>query len=294
MTRPFRFGVNMLTPAPGDAWRAKCREAEELGYDVVLVPDHLGMPSPFPSLVAAAGATRRARVGTFVLNCAFWNPVLLAREVATTAALTGDRLEVGLGTGYVRDEFDRAGVEWGTAGSRVDHLRRTVEELDRILGTEDVSGRPPLLIGGNGDRMLRIAAEHADIAAFTGARASADRPGRLDPLDADELDDRVAVYRRFAADRCVPAELNLLLQLVAVTDDRAAAARPWLERVPGITEKDVLESPLVLIGTAEEAADQLIARRERYGFTYFTVLEPHYEAFAPVIAELRARGETAP
>ncbi|NUP22148.1 MAG: LLM class flavin-dependent oxidoreductase, partial [Streptomyces sp.] len=81
--RPFRFGVNLMTAAPADEWRAKCRRAEELGYDVILVPDHLGMPAPFPALVAAAEATERPRLGTFVLNAGFWNPALLAREVAT-------------------------------------------------------------------------------------------------------------------------------------------------------------------------------------------------------------------
>ncbi len=133
MNRPFRFGVNLTVPAPAEEWRAKCRRAEELGYDVILVPDHLGMTAPFPALVAAAEATERPRLGTFVLNAGFWNPALLAREVATTDALTGGRLELGLGTGYVRAEHDAAGLPFGAPGERVDRLRRTVEELGRLL-----------------------------------------------------------------------------------------------------------------------------------------------------------------
>ncbi|MYR59881.1 TIGR03621 family F420-dependent LLM class oxidoreductase, partial [Streptomyces sp. SID625] len=170
MPRPFRFGVNLLDPASAGEWRAKCRRAEELGYDVILVPDHLGWVAPFPALVAAAEATERPRLGTFVLNAGFSNPALLAREVATTDALTDGRLELGLGTGYVREEHERAGLPWGTPGERVTHLRRTVEELDRLLGSPDhrpraaQQPRVPLLIGANGDRMLRLAAEHADIA----------------------------------------------------------------------------------------------------------------------------------
>jgi hypothetical protein len=95
MTRPFRFGVNLLSVASRDEWAAKCQQAEQLGYDVVLVPDHLGAPAPFPALVAAAEATERPRLGTFVLNAGLWNPALLAREVATTDQLTGGRLELG-------------------------------------------------------------------------------------------------------------------------------------------------------------------------------------------------------
>lgn len=112
MARPFRFGVNMLTPSGGPDWRTRCRRAEQLGYDVILVPDHLGLPAPFPALVAAAEATERPRVGTFVLNAAFWNPTLLAREAAGTDALTEGRLELGIGAGYVREEHDRAGIEF--------------------------------------------------------------------------------------------------------------------------------------------------------------------------------------
>ncbi|MGQ4482442.1 LLM class F420-dependent oxidoreductase [Streptomyces sp. SAS_276] len=292
MTRPFRFGVSLLTPAPADAWRARCRRAEELGYDVLLVPDHLGMVAPFPALVAAAEATERPRVGTFVLNAGFWNPTLLAREVTTTDHLTGGRLELGLGTGYIQAEHDTAGLPFGSPGERVDHLRRTVQELERILGAEN--RRVPLLLGGNGDRMLRLTAEHADIAAFTGASLEpGSTTGRLAPVDAAGFGQRVARYREFAADRAEPAELNLLLQLVAVTDDPASALRPLLERRPDLTVEQVLDLPVMLVGTLDQVTAKLRALRDRYGFSYLSVLEPYMEAFAPVMAELR-RNPLAP
>lgn len=298
--RPFRFGVNLITSAPADEWRAKCRRAEELGYDVILVPDHLGMPAPFPALVAAAEATQRPRLGTFVLNAGFWNPALLAREVATTDALTGGRLELGLGTGYVQEEHDMAGLPWLSPGARVDHLRRTIEELYRLLASEDHQPQPvqqprvPLLVGGNGDRVLRLAAEHADIAAFTGGRtARGSSTGKLEAIPAGELEERVALYRELAAaaGRKEPeqAELNLLIQFVVDTDDREAAVRPLMERVPYLTPEQVLELPIGLIGTLEEMTAQVLAQRERYGFTYLTVLEPNMEAFAPVMARLRGK-----
>ncbi|MET8858374.1 LLM class F420-dependent oxidoreductase [Streptomyces sp. NPDC004579] len=305
MSRPFRFGVSLIAPATGAEWAARCRRAEELGYDVITVADHLGMPAPFPSLVAAAQATRRPRLGTFVLNAAFWNPALLAREVATTDALTGGRLELGLGTGYVPAEHEAAGLPFGTPRERVDHLLRTIEELERLLGPDGLShGTPwpggkapetsgggpprvPLLIGANGDRMLRVAAEHADIASFTGARTG--RNGTLEPLSAGELDGRVTLYRKAAAGREEPAELNLLIQIVAVTDDRGAAVRPWLPRLPHLTEREVLDLPIVLIGSVEQITGQVRDLRERFGFSYLTVLEPNLEAFAPVVRALRGR-----
>ncbi|MFD5130214.1 LLM class F420-dependent oxidoreductase [Streptomyces olindensis] len=294
MSRPFRFGVNLLQPGSAGEWRAKCRRAEELGYDVILVPDHLGMPAPFPALVAAAEATERPRLGTFTLNAGFYNPTLLAREVATTDALTGGRLELGLGTGYVRAEHESAGLPFGSPGERVEHLRRTVEELGRLLGSQEhrpqAAQRPrvPLLIGGNGDRVLRLSAEHADIAAFTGARTvPGSTTGQLTPITAEELDERVARCLKLAEHREEPPELNLLLQMVIGTEDREAAVQPFLELVPDLTVEQVLDLPVSLVGTPEELAEQVLARRQRYGFTYFTVLEPYMEAFAPVMERVR-------
>jgi probable F420-dependent oxidoreductase len=295
MQHSFRFGVSLAVPAPAEEWRAKCRRAEELGYDVIHVPDHLGMVAPFPALVAAAAVTERPRLGTFVLNAGFWNPALLAREVATTDALTGGRLELGLGTGYVQAEHDAAGLPFGSPRERVDHLRRTVEELDRLLGSHDhrpqpVQKRVPLMIGGNGSRMMRLTAEHADIAAFTGARlVPGSTTGRLVPVAPAELEENVARYRRLAEGREEPAELNLLIQLVVVTDDRAAAVRPLVERVPDSTVEQALRLPVLLVGTVDEIVAQVRAQRKRYGFSYLTVLEPYIEAFAPVVAALRGR-----
>ncbi|MFD5328815.1 TIGR03621 family F420-dependent LLM class oxidoreductase [Streptomyces sp. NPDC127092] len=288
MVPPFRFAVNMLRPGSGGEWRTRCRRAEELGYDLILVADHLGMPAPFPSLVAAAEATTRPRLGTFVLNAGFWNPALLAREVATTAALTGGRLELGLGTGYVRAEHEEAGIPFLPPGERVAHLARTVEELAGALKGDGTSPRTPLLVGGNGDRVLRLAARHADVTAFSGGRFTGES---VTVLTAEELAGRVGTYRGFEAEagRERPAELNLLLQRVLVTDDPAAAVADFLPRVPYLTEEQVLDLPILAIGTVREIADRLTALRERLGLSYFTVLDDAMEAFGPVIAELRRR-----
>ncbi|MCF6522431.1 LLM class F420-dependent oxidoreductase [Streptomyces sp. JJ36] len=307
MPRPFRFAVNMLTLSSGDTWRAACRRAEDLGYDVLLVPDHLGMPAPFPALVAAAEATERVRVGTFVLNAGLWNPALLAREVATCDQLTGGRLELGLGAGYVRAEHERAGLPWGTAGQRVTHLEHTVEEVLRLLRDPGHSPRPaqdphpPLLIGGNGDRVLRLAARYASVTAFTGARQAPGEPeGTMRLIPPGALAERVAAWRRFAASADGGGdgdgdgapdgpELNYLVQQVVVTGDRRAAARELAPHAPDLDEDELLDHPALLSGSARDMAEQLLAHRERYGFSSFTVLDPYLEAFAPVIAALRGR-----
>ncbi|MEV5650265.1 TIGR03621 family F420-dependent LLM class oxidoreductase [Nocardia sp. NPDC052254] len=282
--RDFRFGVNFLEPGSPDEWAAKCRRAESLGYDVLQVPDHLELPAPFPSLVAAAAATEHPRVGTFVLNAAFWNPVLLARDVVSTAQLTGGRLELGLGTGYVRPEFEEAGIDFGTPRTRVDHLERTVTELERLLPEP----RPALLLGGTGNRMLRLAARHADIVAFTGAQTvPGSTDGSLRLLSAAAVDERVAAARGFAAEYGRDPEFNILIQQVVPTDDRKSVAAQAAAQMHHLSPEEVLELPTMLIGTAEEMAAQLLESRERFGFSYVTVLEPALESFADVIARLR-------
>ncbi|SDK20462.1 LLM class F420-dependent oxidoreductase [Streptomyces indicus] len=296
--RPFRFGVNLLQPAPAAAWRAKCRRAEELGYDVLLVPDHLGMPAPFPALVAAAGATERVRLGTFVLNAGFWNPALLAREIATTDALTGGRLEVGLGAGYVRAEHESAGLPWGSPGERVGHLVHTVSELRRLYAEEPLRDQvaqaagPPLLIGGNGARVMQLAAREADVVAFTGARSHPEEPGTLLALSAEEFAASVERYeeveRSVRPEGADPAERNLLLQTVQLTDDRAKAVEELAERSAHLTAEQVLGLPILAVGTLEEVTRQLLDQRDRFGLSYLTVLEPYMETFAPVIEALRA------
>ncbi|MFI1202713.1 TIGR03621 family F420-dependent LLM class oxidoreductase [Streptomyces sp. NPDC020883] len=292
----FRFGVNLNSATGHQEWTDKCRAAEALGYDVLTVPDHLGVQAPFPALVAAASVTERVRVAPFVLNSAFWNSVLLAREVMTTDRLTDRRLDVGLGTGYVRAEFEKAGLEWGTAGSRVDRLEATVTELTRLLDNPRELGdtqppfRPPIVIGGNGDRVLRLAARHADIVAFTGAALKRGaRRGTLELLDAVAVAERVDYFERVAGERAADVERNILVQAVVVTPRRREAAEALSRRMPHLTAERAADAPTVLIGSVKEITAQLLERRDRFGFSYISVHESAMRDFAPVVESLAGR-----
>ncbi|OOL28627.1 5,10-methylene tetrahydromethanopterin reductase, partial [Rhodococcus rhodochrous] len=127
----FRFATNVFALESAGAFAGWCRRVEALGYDTLFAADHLGVPAPFPTLVAAAQATERLRVGTLVLNAPFWNAELLARDVATTDVLTGGRLELGLGAGHMKWEFDEAGIGWEPIGRRVDRLEALIDGLGR-------------------------------------------------------------------------------------------------------------------------------------------------------------------
>jgi probable F420-dependent oxidoreductase len=318
--RDFRFSFNILGITTRQAFIHTCREGERHGYNTVFAADHLGMPAPFPLLVAAAEATELMRVGILVLNAAFWNPALLAREVATTDILTDGRLEVGLGAGHMKWEFDAAGIGWESFGARAERLGRTVAELGRFFRTDldnlpasrsaprPVQRRgfggtgPPLLVGGTGDRILRIAAEQADIVGVAGAyQIKGQPPGTFRVGRAAETDERIRFARDCAGARADQIEWHLLVQSVIVTDDRRAAAegifsdhRRWAaernvtDPAALLSVDEVLETPFCLIGTVAEIAGQLRASRERWGFSYITVHEPFMPMLGPVIEHLRA------
>lgn len=290
--RPFRFGVNLLDLPSAAGWASTCRRAEQLGYDVLQVPDHLGWPAPFPALVAAA-AVSRLRVGTFVLNAGFYRPELLAREIATTDRLTGGRLELGLGTGYVDAEFAAAGIDLPPGGPRVDHLERVVDRIRHLLAdpatTPATVQQPvPLLIGGNGDRMLRLAAARADIVAFTAAAADPEQPGGLRMLASADFAERVTFFEVAAGERGAHLERNLLIQQVVITDDRDEVLHEHAAAVPYLRPEQLADAPVLLIGTVAQIADQVRRLRADFGISYLSVLQPAMEAFGSVIPILRA------
>jgi len=279
--RSFRFGVALSVPGSRTEWMAKCRQAEDLGYDVVGVVDHLGRVAPVPALLLAAEATERIRLNTYVLNASFHNPVVLARDLAALDEFTGGRVEIGIGAGYVREEFEAAGIDWGTPGQRFGRVVDVVTELERAFADRP---RPPLLLGGRGDRMLTFAAAHADTIALTGTAPGA-AEGRLALAGPDALAERADFVKRVLDGR--DAELNLMVHFVRITDHRRAALEEARELVPHLGVEELGALATVLVGSVETVAEQLLRTRETLGVSYFTVLEDDLERLAPVIARLR-------
>ncbi|MFE5486872.1 TIGR03621 family F420-dependent LLM class oxidoreductase [Streptomyces sp. NPDC056527] len=282
----FRFGVSEISP---DAdWPERAREAERLGYDTFATTDHLGMTAPFPSLVAAAAATSRIEVATYLTNTALWDPEVLAREIAGTDRLTGGRLTVGLYAG----QTGTSATASLTAQDKRDRLVETVDVLDRLL-TDPAhrprplrSPRPPLMIGANEPDELELAARRADAVCFIGAELPPE--GGFVLIGPEEFAAHVATVRVRAAELGRTPELNTGVKRVVVTDDRRAAAdslRPAL--APHLTTEQLLYLPSLLIGTHQEIAEQIRGHHDRYGLTSYTVLAAHLYDFAPVIPLLR-------
>ena len=284
--RDFRVSCNVHGVGSRADFVRYCRDAERFGYSTIFTADHLGSPSPFPPLILAAEVTERLRVGTMVLNVPFWNPHLLAREVATTDVLTEGRLELGLGAGHMKWEFDAAGIGWVPLRDRVGAVAATVDVLERVFTQggyperrelEEMTGRTPL-----------SPVQRADTVALGGLiQAAGKPPGTFTLQSAAQADERVAYIRAQAGDRADDLELHVLVQMVVVTPDRRAAAKKIAaEDDLNLTADEVLETPFLLLGTVAEIAAQLRERRDRFGFTYLTVHDPYMAALAPVIEHL--------
>ena len=309
----FRFGVNVGKPLSRLEWAETARKIEGLGYDILYVPDHLtDMIAPIPALVSAAEATKSLRVGTNVLNNDFRHPVLVAREAAAVDLLTDGRLQLGLGAGSIRSEYEEAGFEFERGALRVGRLAEAVTIIKRLLQGERVemagkhyrmSGhrisplpvqkpRPPILIGGNGPQLLSLAAREADIVGLSGItfRNGGAAPPDLSGWRMSSVDERIRLIRQVAGEeRDSRYEINALVQRAIVTNDRRAAAEELRSRAPDLTTDEILQCPYVLIGTIEQIVEDLQARRERWGISNYTVQGPYLDALAPVVAHLAGK-----
>jgi probable F420-dependent oxidoreductase len=306
MPRAFRFGVQCSLAASRAEWQAKARRVEELGYQALLVPDHFGdQLAPVPALLSAAEATRAIRIGSLVFDNDFRQPALLAKEAATLDLLCDGRFEFGIGAGWMRSEYEQAGLAFDSGPTRVARLEEAVPLIRsvwaggpatfagahyRLNGLESAPlpvqrPGPPLLIGGGGPRILRLAAREADIVGMV-LRSRADGNGLdLTDLSSAALDDKLGWVRKAAGARFAALELNSLLQAVVVTSDRLDGARR-LSQAVGVPPDVVLDTPYVVIGTAEEIEAQLQERRARFGISYWVLFDRDMEIFAPIAARL--------
>jgi probable F420-dependent oxidoreductase len=307
--KPFRFGVQCSTPAEysRQSWAELARTCEDLGYSVLTIADHFdNQYAPVPALVAAADATTTLRVGALVLCTDYKHPVVIAKEAATIDVLTDGRFELGLGAGWMTTDYEQAGIPLDRAGRRIERMAEALHIIDALWSDGPCSfdgrhyrvtaldgtpkpvqqPRPPILVGGGGQRVLSLAAQHADIVGLNvdlrrGVIDAGSGPNATDAATAEKLSwIRAAAGARFDA-----LELHVRVHLTAVTDDRqgmAAALGPAF----GLTPEQALRSPHALAGTVDEIVDDLLERRERWGISYIGVGLDALHTLAPVVARL--------
>ena len=301
---PFRFGVQAAVAPTMSAWRDQARTAEGLGYSTLYVSDHLDAQfGPLVATTVAAEATSTLHVGFGVLNNDLRNPVVLAKEIATLGLAAEGRVEVGLGAGWLRSDYDEAGIEYDEPAVRVDRLAESLAVMKTLwsegkatsAGTHYAVGDahcdprpaspPRIIVGGGSRRILTVAAEHADTVGVNTSLASGQKGDDLaSQATFDHFDRCLAWVREGAGDRFNSIELQIMPVAVRVVASRRAAART--ATMLGLPGEDALELPIVLIGTEDELCERLLERRERWGFTNIVVPGEAMESFAPVVARL--------
>ncbi len=306
--RPFRFGISRSRAEDAGQWRAFARRAEDAGYDVLVVADHLGALAPMVALSAAAEATSRVRLGTLVLNNDFRHPAIVAQEAASLDLLSGGRFELGMGAGWNASEYQTSRVrQFDSPSIRVERLEEALIIVRGLLNGDTVTHEGkhyqmkahrleplppqraglPMVVGGNGSRLLRVAARRADVVGFTGFRLRATGPVYEDATEGG-LASRIELVRHHAGARFDRMELNVLLQWVEVTDQPDAAAEALSAHWDGaMTPRQMLDSPFLQFGTASAIADRLEDLRDRFGVNYFTVFDGRSSGFDEVMRVLR-------
>lgn len=291
----------------GTEWRELATKTEDLGYDVLVMPDHYGNQlGVIPALAAAASVTTNLRVGSLVFANDFRHPALLAKDMATIDLLSDGRLEFGLGAGWMDSDYATTGVPHDRAGIRIERMIESVEvikglwaegafnysgdhytinELDGLPKPVQ-DGGPPVLMGGGGKRMLSTAARVADIVGVNpNVGEGTIGPEAIKSMSAEATEEKLSWVRSAAGDRFDDIEISILKFVVMVTDDQATVA----EKVGagmGMDADTIIASPHTMVGSAEQIIDELVEQRERWQGSYVTVQSDSIDAFAPVVAQL--------
>jgi probable F420-dependent oxidoreductase len=308
--RPFRFGIQASKANTRDLWVDLARRSEGNGYSCLTMPDHFDdQLAPVPALMTAANVTTSLRVGALVWDNDYKHPAVLAKELATMDVLSDGRLELGIGAGWMISDYEQMGIPYDSAKVRID---RFVEGLKVIKGAmaegpfsfsgdhytitnyngtpKPIQGPcPPILIGGGGKRVLSIAAREADIVGIN-ATMSAGVVGQhtFSTMTAEVVDEKVAIVREAAGARFNDIELNVRAFLVNITDDAKQAAS-GIASMLGVEQQMVEQSPFALVGPTSKLIEDLLERRERWGFSYVIVGADDVDSFAPVVAALNGK-----
>lgn len=307
--KPFRFGVPIIAETRAQLID-QAKRAEDSGYSTLHVFDHVQVAlAPFTSLAIAAEATKTIRLGSLVFGNDFRHPIMLAREAATLDVLSGGRVELGIGTGYYKDDYTQMGLLLEPPNVRVDRLAEAVQMIkgffsglpftfdghyyrahELMVAPKPVQQpHPPLILGGGAKRTLTLAAREADIVSVN-IKTTPD--GGFDPssLTAEAAMQKVNWVREVLGERFAETEINILVIVVEVTDDRQTTAERLSQEWGGaLTPEQFLESPSMLIGSVDQITEDLVKRREQYGFSYITIFGEFMERFTPVVAKLAGR-----
>jgi len=304
--RPFRFAVVGRWAGGGKRWKEFARRAEGQGYDTLLITDHMGAQlAPIPAMMAAADATERLRVGSFVFANDYRDPVMLAKEIATIDVISGGRVDLGIGAGWSVSDYRQLGIPYDAPGVRVSRFEEATLLIDRLLREEQVDHagthyrirgahilprpvqrpRPPFMLGGGGPRVLRFAARHAEIVSFIPSFNARGRP-RIGTLRQHSFAERIAAFRTAAGTRADTIDVNVWM-VDAGVHDNARSFRRAAATVLKRGANALIGFPFLLYGSRGSLRDLLREWRATLGINYLSIPGQALDEFAPLVQELR-------
>jgi probable F420-dependent oxidoreductase len=302
---PIKVSVQ-AAPRDLESWLVLARRLESEGFEALLAADHPGTgPSPWPALGAAAVATDRLKLGTYVLQAGVRDPLHAAADAATLDVLAPGRVLLGLGAGHTFREWEVHGLVRPSPSQRAGRLGEFVDAVRRLLDGESVtttgehlrlvdaqlaempsSGRVRLVVGGSNRQILRVAAARADVVALSGLGRTLSDGHQHDVRWAQQdVDGQLALIRAECDRSGTAPEIEALVHVVALTDDRAGTLKQFSEE-HGVSIAELQHTPFVLVGTLEQMATQLVGQAERLGITRYVVREPAVEPIAQVLGLL--------
>ena len=314
--RPFRFLATVDGYPSLAELTSVARKAEAVGCSTFVLPDHLvEQYAVIPVLSMVAAATGRLRVGSFVLNAGLRHPAVLAQDLATLDVLSGGRVEIALGAGWNKPEYDAIGIAFEPTGARIQRLAETVTILKgcfaggpfsfagehyTITGHDGVPKpvqrpHPPIFLGGGGRRLLTLAGREAQMVGLAPRLVQGDQP-RVDAwsLTAAATEEKIGWIREAAGERFGELELNTYATggPTVITGDPRAEARRRADRIReqtgfDLTVEEILDSPHMFIGSIKDLTRKFADLRERFGISSFLIDD--LDAMAPVVEELAGR-----
>ena len=295
--RPFRFLADAREIASIAQLRETAGRAEAIGIDTLVIPDHL-IPqlAPVPAMAAVAAVSDRLRISAFVLNNDLRHPAVLAQELASLDVLSEGRLDVAIGAGWNKAEYDAIGLSFDATPVRQERLAEAIAVLKGCFGDGPFSfagthytiteydaypkpiqrPHPPFMIGGGGRRTLELAGREAQVVGVA-PRIS---PRGPDPssITFEGTREKIGWVREAAGDRFDSIELNVYPSMtgISITDEplrEAAEVAGRLEERIGVAvpPEELLDSPHIFIGTVDDFVAKFTRLRDELGITSIMV-----------------------
>ncbi|WP_207835442.1 TIGR03621 family F420-dependent LLM class oxidoreductase [Williamsia soli] len=319
--KPFRFAAQVYRANTGQEWRDVAHRVEDMGYSALHVSDHYIGPgaaldptghrpvtmAPITSMAVAAEVTDTLKIGCRMFCTSYHEPVVLAKEAATLSMFAPDRIEIGLGAGWLGSEYDAMGIDFPSAGLRVDRLEETVELITQYLAGNEIKVdgtfvkahsflplpvpeiTPPIMIGGGARRVLTLAGRTADIVSINfNNRSGVLGSDSVLTSTVDETHRKLGWVRGGAGDRMADVELETGAYFVAIEGQTDVTEEALIERT-GFSRAELRAFPHALVGSVDDICDQLEQRREEFGFSYFTIGDRAYEQFAPIVERMTGK-----